>query len=206
MLERFERGRDLRRREADIAIRSFRPTQPDLVAKKIRDVEAHLYASPCYVERVGPFESPDDLSGAEFLGFDETDALRKGLEHVGLSLTADNFPIISANHLVLWELVKAGVGIGVMQAEIGDAAVGVEVAHGRAASGAAQHEHSIGAQREAAGAPAAHLLGRRLVPRLHEGKEVVAAAGEAVVPGHGTSTSTVSLASLSLPLESTALT
>ena len=29
------------------------------------------------------------------------------------------------DHLVLWELVKAGVGIGVMQAEIGDAEPGV---------------------------------------------------------------------------------
>ena len=116
---------DLRRREADIAIRSFRPTQPDLIAKKIRDVEAHLYASPEYVARAGPFASAEELSRAQFIGFDTTDALRKGLEHLGLSLTEDNFPVLCANHLVLWELVKAGVGIGVMQAEIGDAEPGV---------------------------------------------------------------------------------
>lgn len=36
---------DLRRREADIAIRNFRPTEPDLIAKKIRDVPARLYAT-----------------------------------------------------------------------------------------------------------------------------------------------------------------
>ena len=44
---------DLRRREADIAVRSFRPTQPDLVAKKIRDVSVRLYATPCYLQRLG---------------------------------------------------------------------------------------------------------------------------------------------------------
>lgn len=32
--------RDLRRREADIAVRNFTPTQPDLVAKKLRDAVA----------------------------------------------------------------------------------------------------------------------------------------------------------------------
>jgi len=37
---------DLRRREADIAIRNFRPTEPDLIAKKIGDAHAVLYATP----------------------------------------------------------------------------------------------------------------------------------------------------------------
>ncbi len=112
--------RDLRRREADIAIRSFRPTEPDLVAKKIKDVDGLLYAAPSYLARLGPIESPADLSRAEFLGFDDTDALLAVLTGMGLSLTRDNIPVITGNHLVQWELVKHGIGIGVMQADIGD--------------------------------------------------------------------------------------
>ena len=33
----FNETRDLHRREADIAVRNFRPDQPDLIARKIRD-------------------------------------------------------------------------------------------------------------------------------------------------------------------------
>jgi len=57
---------DLRRREADIAIRNFRPTEPDLVAKKIRDVPARLYAAPAYLERIGNPKVPYDLRHADF--------------------------------------------------------------------------------------------------------------------------------------------
>ena len=38
-----------------------------------------------------------------------------------MSLTAHNFPVLCGNHLVQWELVKQGVGIGVMLTRIGDA-------------------------------------------------------------------------------------
>lgn len=112
---------DLRKREADIALRSFRPDQPDLVAKKVKDVPGYLYAAPSYLARVGPIETASDLSRCEFLGFDRTDALLNALNGMGANLTADNVPVITENHLVQWELVKHGIGIGVMQADIGDA-------------------------------------------------------------------------------------
>ena len=37
---------DLLRREADIAIRNFQPSEPDLIARKLRTTYARLYASP----------------------------------------------------------------------------------------------------------------------------------------------------------------
>ena len=39
----------------------------------------------------------------------------------GIHLTAENFPVISEHHVLHWELVKHGLGIGGMQEEIGDA-------------------------------------------------------------------------------------
>ncbi|WP_343080973.1 LysR family transcriptional regulator [Ostreiculturibacter nitratireducens] len=112
---------DLRRREADIAVRSFRPTQPGLIARKLRDVKARLYASDAYLERLGEPKGPEDLSRAEFIGFDTTDALIRALNGLGLELGPENFPILSENHLVQWEMVKGGLGIGVMPEEIGEA-------------------------------------------------------------------------------------
>jgi len=112
---------DLKRREADIALRAFRPTQPELIAKKICEVRANLYATPDFLRRIGNPDSLAELSDADFLGFDRSDRLMAALNEKGLSLTRRNFPIITENHLVQWELVKQGVAIGIMPDEVGDA-------------------------------------------------------------------------------------
>lgn len=104
---------DLRRREADIALRSFRPTQPDLVARKLGDDTARLYAAQDYLDRIGPLETPEDLTRAEFIGFDADGQFLHGVnERLGLSLTPRNIPLLTGNHLVQWELAKRGLGIG----------------------------------------------------------------------------------------------
>lgn len=116
---------DLSRREADIAIRSFRPTEPALIAKKIGDTSARLYASPAYLEQLGNPTTPEALSRGQFLGFDRGDALMKGLNALGLSLTAENFAVITQDQLVQWELTKQGVGISIMTDDVGDREPGV---------------------------------------------------------------------------------
>lgn len=112
---------DLGRREADIAIRSFRPTQPDLIAKKIKDISAQLYATPEYLKSIGMPTTMAGLNQADFISFDNTGRLQKALNDLGLNLSKKNFPLISENYIVHWELVKHGLGIGVMPIDIGDA-------------------------------------------------------------------------------------
>ena len=112
---------DLKRREADIAIRAYRPTQPDLVARKMGDVPWSLYASPSYLERIGNPTSPAGFDNADFIGFDRSELLIAALNGLGFSLTQRNFPVITENHIVHWELVKQGVGIGIMPDVFGDA-------------------------------------------------------------------------------------
>lgn len=112
---------DLARREADLPIRSFRPTQPDLLARKVKDGSARLYASLDYLAKIGNPTTAEKLSRAQFLGFDRGDAMIKGLNALGLSLTPESVPVISGNQLVQWELPKRGVGISIMLEELGDA-------------------------------------------------------------------------------------
>ncbi len=112
---------DLRRREADIAIRNFRPTEPDLIAKKIKDVPARLYATPAYIEKIGNPAVPYDLRNADFINIDSTGALLNGLNMMGLNLSQKNFPVMTESYNVMWELVKNGVGIGILDGNIGDA-------------------------------------------------------------------------------------
>ena len=112
---------DLRRREADIAIRHGRPTDPELIAKRMPDDAAQLYATPAYLDRIGNPQSLVDCARADFIGFDANQPLLDGLNGKGFTLTSRNFPVLTASHLVHWELAKQGVGVGVMPVRIGDA-------------------------------------------------------------------------------------
>ncbi len=105
--------KDLRRREADIAVRSFRPEQPDLIARKVGDDTGRLYGSRAYLERLGSPNSLAQLADATLIGFDETNQLVDGMMHYGFAFTLANMRVISASHLVQIELVRAGVGLGV---------------------------------------------------------------------------------------------
>jgi len=117
---------DLKRREADIAVRAFRPTQSDLIARKVRGANFHPYASSGYLRRIGNPTTPGDLGVADFFGFDKTNLLIDAFKERGITLTLRNFPVITDNHLVQWGLVKQGLGIGFMLEEIGDAEPMVE--------------------------------------------------------------------------------
>lgn len=112
---------NLKRREADIAIRGFRPTQPDLITRKLRDVEGYLYATPEYLRSIHNPASASAFSEANFIAFDTHENLIQLLNTRGFNLTAKNFPIATENSLAQWELIKAGAGIGIMPKELGDA-------------------------------------------------------------------------------------
>ena len=118
--------RDLRRREADIAIRHARPEQPDLIAKLLRELSIRLYASTDYLDCLGRPGSLSDLAEAVFIGFDRSDRLLTRLKQMGLPLEKDNFRLTSENGAVVWEMVKHGLGIGLMAEDVADQTPGVE--------------------------------------------------------------------------------
>lgn len=111
---------DLKRREADIAIRNYRPTDPDLIAKKICEKRGHFYATHEYIEKIGNPKKLAELKNAEFVGFDEGSEMLHYLNGLGIDITSKNIPVLAGTHHVHWELVKQGVGIGFMPAEVGD--------------------------------------------------------------------------------------
>lgn len=112
---------DLKGREADIAIRLFAPTQPDLIAKKIGVVGGQLYARAEYLEAIGNPATPEEFGEAHFIGFENNNQYLNFLKGCGFRLTERNFPVVTDNRIVQWELVKQGLGIGVMQESVGDA-------------------------------------------------------------------------------------
>ena len=111
---------NLRRREADIAIRAFRPEQVDLYCEKIGEELCRPYASPAYLDTIdqtlplGPDRRP------QFIGFDNTDRQISALTRMGFDLAFSDFPVIADNHLVHLQLAKDGVGIAIFPEDIGD--------------------------------------------------------------------------------------
>ncbi|MEL6965970.1 MAG: LysR family transcriptional regulator [Pseudomonadota bacterium] len=111
---------DLQRREADIAIRNYRPTQDDLIAVKLGDADAGFYAAPNFLARFPPLRSKQDLSTASLLGFDNDGTMMGELRAAGLPVDDSNFQIICASHSAQWELAKRGAGIVIVPTALGD--------------------------------------------------------------------------------------
>lgn len=111
---------DLRKREADIAVRNFKPKQPDLIMKQVSDAQGNFYATKEFIKKHGPFKTIKDLSKANFVSIGDLSGYIEGLKAYGLNLTKENFSIMTESHFVHWNLVKDGLGIGIMPHYIGD--------------------------------------------------------------------------------------
>lgn len=112
---------DLGRREADIAVRNFRPEEPELIARRIRDDRGRLYATAHYLESIGNPVAPQEFSAASFIGFADPAIILEWLNGTGMKLDARNMPLMTRSYLVHWSMVKQGLGIGIMPEGIGDA-------------------------------------------------------------------------------------
>ncbi|WP_440959848.1 LysR family transcriptional regulator [Oceanicaulis sp. LC35] len=105
---------DLRRREADIAIRHVRPSDDDLIGKLIGEHTASLYASLAYVARKGAPSTPDDIGSHDFLGFEDIDQALEFYHQIGLKLTRDQVRVFSGYGEVLVALVRQGLGLCIL--------------------------------------------------------------------------------------------
>lgn len=111
---------NLMHREADIALRMFRPEHGDLLAQKVADLSLGLYASRGYLDRVGRPKTPDDLMALDFVGYDQSDTILRLMAGNGFRVTRDFFGLRCDDQLVNWALVCAGGGVGGFQRAIGD--------------------------------------------------------------------------------------
>jgi DNA-binding transcriptional LysR family regulator len=71
ILKADDRELDLSMREADVAIRMRKPTQPDLIQRKLITVHNHIYASPDYLRRFGTPTTMDELARHRLIVYGE---------------------------------------------------------------------------------------------------------------------------------------
>jgi DNA-binding transcriptional LysR family regulator len=107
-------------READIAVRMFKPTQLNLVSRKIGELAFGAYASRAYLGRQGSPDTLNQLLGYDLIGEDRHDLLQRGLQSIGLKVTRESFKYRCDERTIGWNLVLAGCGIGITHCRHGD--------------------------------------------------------------------------------------
>ncbi len=102
---------DLKRREADIAIRNFHPTQNDLIAKKLGDETIWLYGTQDYLQTLPTLSKQASNKPIQIIGFDQSNAVSDILNQKGWSLTKENFKLTTAFQMLQLQLCKEGLGV-----------------------------------------------------------------------------------------------
>lgn len=102
-------------READIAIRMFRPTQLELVTRHLGDIPVVPTAHQRYLERRGTPISAQQLAEHDLIGLDRSDVIIAHAQKLGLLLRRDQFVLRTDDQANQWELMRAGLGIGFAQ-------------------------------------------------------------------------------------------
>lgn len=103
---------NLLERSADIALRMVRPAQDMLVARKLADWPLGMFAHRGYIERKG-MPTRDTMAQHDWLGYDRSDQLLRGFAAAGFQVSPEFFALRCDHQIVLWEALRAGLGIGV---------------------------------------------------------------------------------------------
>lgn len=110
---------DLAMRQADVALRLRKPTQPDLIQRRLFTVHFHICASSEYLRRRGHPMRLEDLNHHDIITFGEPapDYLKdiNWLETVGLPEGTRRTPVLRVNNVHgLRRAVEQGLGIAIL--------------------------------------------------------------------------------------------
>ncbi len=115
------RQEDLLRRDADIAVRSVRPTQDALLARRVGVAPLIFYGHRSYLQKHGEPRSVEELSGHTLIGYDRAPLPHiDGVEHLPFAITRDLFAIRTDSELAQLALLRAGIGLCPCQRNIAD--------------------------------------------------------------------------------------
>jgi DNA-binding transcriptional LysR family regulator len=112
---------NLTRREADLAVRSVRPTNPDLISRHLKRLAVGLYASPAYLQRRGMPQIGSALAGHEVVVYQRAVSTSQIDSICDESYANARVAMEVSSGLMLLEAVAAGLGIGELPVHMGDA-------------------------------------------------------------------------------------
>ena len=106
---------DLLRREADIAVRMFTPTQGALIARKVGTIELGLHAHADYLARHGTPASLKALARHALIGYDRETAYIRRMGGKLQGLGRSHFSLRADSDLAQLAAIRAGCGLGICQ-------------------------------------------------------------------------------------------
>jgi len=106
-------------READIAVRMYRPTQLDLITQHLGDVPIAAYAARNYLQKRG-MPTQATIMTHDFVGYDADTTILDEMRKGGIPVDRHFFQVRCDDTLIYWNLVRAGCGIGFSQSGIGN--------------------------------------------------------------------------------------
>lgn len=109
------RVEDLLQREADIAVRMTRPTQAQLVARRLGDIRLGLYAHRDYLARRGQPAGIEALAHHALIGFDHETEFTREVGKAWPWLARQHFTLRTDSDVAGLAVLRAGFGIGVCQ-------------------------------------------------------------------------------------------
>lgn len=125
---------DLQRQEADIAVRLKRPDSDDLIGKLIYETSGVFYAGHSWIAEHGSPRTIKDILPESIICFETLEGTSALLRSLELDAPTGRLRILANQSVVSWELVKSGLGIGMMLKEVGDKTNGVQRVLGEVSS------------------------------------------------------------------------
>ena len=120
-----DRSENLLQREADIAIRMYRPTQADVFTRRVGDLSLGMFAATSYLQTHDEPTGIEELSAHDIIGYDKSNQMIEGFATAGFKVGRDFFSFRCDDQVVCWQMVVAGYGIGFNQLGVGSATSGV---------------------------------------------------------------------------------
>lgn len=112
------RSQDLLRREADIAVRMVKPTQSQLISKKLGVLHLGLHAHPHYLRDHGTPVTLAQLQGHPLIGFDKAPSITR-IPKSDLPISRELFSFRCDVEYGQYAALRAGYGIGICQNALG---------------------------------------------------------------------------------------
>nr|WP_314539146.1 LysR family transcriptional regulator [uncultured Massilia sp.] len=106
---------DLLQREADIAVRMVRPSQDQLVARRIGTIAVGLHAHLDYLAQHGTPATIAELAGHTLIGYDRMTPLVRSAMKRWPQLERRSFALRTDSDVAQLALIRAGTGIGFCQ-------------------------------------------------------------------------------------------
>jgi len=112
---------DLKKGEADLAIRTSTIVDADLIARKLFDSGFALYGSQNYLARKPALRDANDLSGHDIVGFDVMLSKVSAVQWLNERASKANVVMRSREVMDIVTAVLGGIGLSVLPCWIGDA-------------------------------------------------------------------------------------